>query len=102
MTRANQLTVRHSALYLRDDPYETSDAVFGVKNTLVVELGKVQDEEMAKEYGVQVGHKLMHYDFVLVTRSEALELRHKNAEAAMMAQGKQMEYLDGLPVPEID
>ena len=44
----------------------------------------------------------MQYDFVLVTKEEALDLRFKNAEAAMKAQGKQMQYIDGLPVPELD
>lgn len=90
------------ALYLKDDPYETSDAVFGVKSTLVVELGKVQDEKMAREHGVQIGCALMEYDFVLVTKEEAMDLRYRNAEAAMLAQGKKMEYIDGLPVPELD
>ncbi len=39
------------ALYLKNDPYETSDAVFGVKNSLIVELGKV-DKATADKYGV--------------------------------------------------
>ena len=44
----------------------------------------------------------MKYDFVLVTKQEALDLRFKNAQEAMAAQGKKMEYIDGLPVPEVD
>ncbi|CAH0047001.1 unnamed protein product [Clonostachys solani] len=91
-----------TALYLKNDPYETSDAVFGVKNTLVVELGRVEDEAIASKYGVKVGSALMTYDFVLVTKEEALNLRYKNAAAAMKAQGKKMDYLNGLPVPEVD
>ncbi len=89
-------------MYLKNDPYETSDAVFGVKNTLVVELGKVEDESMATKYGVEGGCALRQYDFVLVTKEEALNLRHKNAEAAMKALGMNMEYINGLPVPEVD
>ncbi|CAH0036564.1 unnamed protein product [Clonostachys rhizophaga] len=91
-----------TALYLKNDPYETSDAVFGVKNTLVVELGRVEDEAIASKYGVKVGSALMKYDFVLVTKEEALNLRYQNAAAAMKAQGKKMDYLNGLPVPEVD
>ncbi|CAH0003492.1 unnamed protein product [Clonostachys byssicola] len=91
-----------TALYLKNDPYETSDAVFGVKNTLVVELGRVEDEGIASKYGVKVGSALMKYDFVLVTKEEALNLRYQNAAAAMKAQGKKMDYLNGLPVPEVD
>jgi hypothetical protein len=76
--------------------------VFGVKNTLVVELGRVEDEAIASKYGVKVGSALMKYDFVLVTKEEALNLRYQNAAAAMKAQGKKMDYLNGLPVPEVD
>jgi len=32
----------HSVLYLRKDPYENSDAVFEVKNSLVVDLGELK------------------------------------------------------------
>lgn len=76
--------------------------MFGVKNSLVVELGQVKDPKMAQKYGVPEGTALMQYDFVLVTKKEALELRFKNAAAAMEAQGQTMEYIDGLPVPEVD
>jgi uncharacterized protein (DUF2237 family) len=68
----------------------------------VVSLAKVEDEAMATKYGVRVGCALMTYDFVMVTKEEALDLRHANAKAAMEAQGMKMEYIDGLPVPEVD
>ncbi|POS81679.1 cathecol 1, partial [Erysiphe pulchra] len=45
-----------TALYLRGDPYETSDAVFGVKESLLIDLGKVSAEQ-AKTYGVKEGGK---------------------------------------------
>ncbi|KAH8203958.1 hypothetical protein TruAng_001900 [Truncatella angustata] len=80
----------------------TSDAVFGVKNTLAVDLHKVKDESMAAQYGVKVGCTLMVYDFVLVTKEEALNLRYENAKMAMKAQGKQMRFIDGLPIPDVD
>lgn len=37
-----------TALYVRGDPYETSDAVFGVKDSLIVDFTKATKEE-AKE-----------------------------------------------------
>lgn len=91
-----------SALYLKNDPYENSDAVFGVKNTLVVSTTKVTDAKLAQKHGVEVGCALLEYNFVLVTEEVAMQLRHKNASEAMMAQGKEMVFIDGLPVPAVD
>jgi hypothetical protein len=71
------------ALYLRGDPYETSDAVFGVKESLLIDLGTV-DAEQAKTYGVNEGGKLMTYHF------------------AMKDLGFRMKLYNGLPVPEVD
>lgn len=90
-----------TALYLRGDPYETSDAVFGVKESLLVDLGTVSAEQ-AKKYGVEEGTKLLEYDFVLVTEDESRELREKNAMEAMEAQGRKMKLWNGLPVPDVD
>ncbi|KAK7714433.1 hypothetical protein SLS57_007160 [Botryosphaeria dothidea] len=90
-----------TALYLRNDPYETSDAVFGVKETLLVDLGTVNTEQ-AKKYGAKEGGKLMTYDFVLVTDEEARKLREQNAMEAMVAQGRKMKLWNGLPVPDVD
>lgn len=71
-----------TALYPRGDPYETSDPVFGVKDSLIVDLGTV-DEVVAEKYGVKKGMKLLTYDFVLATNEQAAELRReKRAEAA--------------------
>jgi hypothetical protein len=44
----------------------------------------------------------MEYDFVLVTKEETLDLRYQNAAAAMLAQGRNMQFIDGLPVPDVD
>jgi hypothetical protein len=90
------------ALYLRNDPYETSDAVFGVKESLVVDLQKVTDESMAKKYDVSMGCSLLKYDFVLVSDTEARELREQRAMEAMAAQGRRMRLVEGLPVPDVD
>ena len=53
-----------TALYVRGDPFETSDAVFGVKSSLLIDVGNVPDEEMAKRYGVSKGDWLIEWDFV--------------------------------------
>ncbi|KAM0294390.1 hypothetical protein ACHAPM_011284 [Fusarium culmorum] len=91
-----------TALYLKDDPYESTDAVFGVKDSLVVSIQKVIDEEMAKKYDVKVGSALMTYDFVLVTEKAAAELRRKKAEEAMAGLGRSFKFIDDLPVPDVD
>ena len=91
----------NSALYLRGDPYETSDAVFGVKQSLIVDLGRA-DEETAQQYGVQVGSKVLRHDFVLVSDAETEKLRDENALAAMKKLGRNVKLLNHLPVPDLD
>ena len=90
-----------TSLYLRGDPYETSDAVFGVKDTLLVDLGTV-NADMAKKYNVKEGTKLISYDFVLVSEEESRKLREKNAMEAMEKLGRHMKLYKGLPVPDVD
>ncbi len=90
-----------SSLYLRGDPYETSDAVFGVKETLVVNLDTVNTEQ-AKKHDIQEGAKLITYDFVLVTEEEANRLREQEAMKAMETLGRRMKLYHGLPVPDVD
>ncbi|KAI5294263.1 hypothetical protein KEM55_006701, partial [Ascosphaera atra] len=91
-----------TALYLRNDPFESSDAVFGVKSSLVIDLGTVTAPEMAEQYGVPVGTALLKHDFVLVTEEEAKKLREKNSMAALEALGKKVVMVNGLPVPDVD
>lgn len=90
------------ALYVRGDPYETTDAVFGVKDSLIVDLSSVTDEVMAKEYGVKVGTKLMTYDFVLISEEESAKLRDERAREALEKLGRRVKIVDGLPVPDVD
>lgn len=87
---------------MKNDPYENSDAVFGVKESLIVELQEVTDQAMAEKYDVGLGTKLVKYDFVLVTELVAMQLRIDKATEAMNAQGKDFEFVDGLPVPALD
>ena len=90
-----------SALYIRGDPYQTSDAVFGVKESLIVDLGNV-DEATAKRYGVEEGSALLVYDFVLVTEAETGKLRNQNSAAALQRLGKKVKLVEGFPVPDVD
>ncbi|PTB48016.1 hypothetical protein M431DRAFT_101014 [Trichoderma harzianum CBS 226.95] len=98
----HKLTCIYSALYLKDDPYESADAVFGVKDSLVVQIKKVEDEEMAKKYGVKLRSALLTYDFVLVKEQAAAELRRQKAEEAMAKLGRKIRFIDDLPVPDVD
>jgi len=92
-----------TALYPRGDPYEASDAVFGVKESLVVDFTEVSDPEMAARYDVALGTKLLQYNFVLLSMEEAAALKRKNAIKNMEKYGgKKMSFLDGLPVPDLD
>lgn len=90
-----------TALYLRGSKYEHTDAVFGVKESLLIDLKPV-DAEMAKKYDVKEGTKLISYDFVLVSEEDSRKLREKNAMAAMEKLGRRMKLYKGLPVPDVD
>lgn len=90
-----------SALYIRGDPYETSDAVFGVKQSLIVDFSPA-DAKAAKEYGVKEGSKVLKHDFVLVDEKETERLRDENALKALKALGRRVKLLNHLPVPDLD
>ncbi|KAF2280067.1 aromatic compound dioxygenase [Westerdykella ornata] len=95
-----------TALYLRHDPYETSDAVFGVKDSLIVDLQDITPEQR-EMYGVEGDGpcKVLTYDFVLVTEEETQKLRDDEARKAMEKLGLWGEgwrIVDGLPVPDVD
>ncbi|KAJ4299491.1 hypothetical protein N0V90_004736 [Kalmusia sp. IMI 367209] len=93
-----------TALYLRGDPYERTDAVFGVKESLIVDLKNVSDYNgLAEKHAVRPEAKLMQYDFVLVSKQEADELRHKLALEALEKQGIEgVTVIDGMLVPDVD
>ncbi|KAF7954448.1 hypothetical protein EAE96_005569 [Botrytis aclada] len=90
-----------TALYLRGDPYESSDAVFGVKQSLIVEF-EPATAEIAKKYSVPEGSKVLKHDFVLVSEKETEELRDRNALKALKDLGMKVKLLDHLPVPDLD
>ena len=89
------------ALYIKGDPYEASDAVFGVKDDLVVEVGRV-DPATAEKYGVKEGSAIITWDFVLASDKEAGELRDQNSIEALERLGRRVKIVDGLPVPDVD
>lgn len=89
------------ALYLKGDPYETTDAVFGVKDSLIVTLDKVS-EDMATKYGVEPGTALLTHDFVLVNEKEASDVRNQKSIEALQKLGRKVTIIDGLPVPDVD
>jgi protocatechuate 3,4-dioxygenase beta subunit len=64
-----------TALYVKGDPFETSDAVFGVKSSLIVDVKTVEDEAMAKQYGVTKGDWLIDWDFVCSNGREWTDFR---------------------------
>ncbi|KAI2463299.1 dioxygenase [Annulohypoxylon bovei var. microspora] len=90
-----------TALYVRGDPYETSDAVFGVKQSLIIDIDKV-DTATAKEYNFPEGGLLLKHDFVLTTKEETERLRDENAVKALAQLGLQMKLVDHLPIPDVD
>jgi hypothetical protein len=90
-------------LYLRGDQYESSDAVFGVKESLIVDLKTISEiENFAEKYGVPPSTRLLTYDFVLVTDQETTTLREREAEKVIAKQNWKMRIVNGLPVPEVD
>jgi catechol 1,2-dioxygenase len=54
-----------------DDPYINSDAVFGVKESLLAKFNKVDDPARAREYGFAGDFWDVDYDFVLARKGEA-------------------------------
>jgi protocatechuate 3,4-dioxygenase beta subunit len=63
-----------TALYIRGDPYEATDAVLDVKTSLIVDTLKVKDASIAAKYGVSEQDWLIKYDFVLTTPDETQPL----------------------------
>lgn len=91
-----------TSFYMRGDPYESSDAVFGVKSSLVVDLTKITDQEMAAKYDVPVGTSLLKQDFILVSEEEAKALRDRNSIEALTQLGMKVRIVEGLPIPDVD
>lgn len=90
---------------MRGDPYETSDSVFGVKSSLIIDINKISDTKisdavLAAKYGLQTGDWILEKDFVLTTNEQNSKLRVREAEAALRRLGRRVKLVDGLPVAE--
>ncbi|KAI1820082.1 dioxygenase [Xylaria intraflava] len=90
-----------TALYIRGDPYETTDAVFGVKKSLIVSPQKI-DKATAKQYGVPENSWILKQDFILPTEKESADLKDQLAMKAIEKMGLNMKLVDHLPVPDLD
>ena len=75
--------------------------MFGVKESLIVDLGKV-DKQTAEKYRVKEGTALMTYDFVLVSEKESFDLRAQRSKDALEKLGRKVKIVEGLPVPDVD
>jgi len=66
-----------TALYPEGDKYLASDAVFGVKKSLVVKYQDVNDDAEARRHGFPKGggFKLLQFDIVLATEEESKAAR---------------------------
>ena len=62
-----QTLVTH--LFVRGDPYLESDAVFGVKDSLIVDFARCESQDEARAVGLQAPFYRASYDFVLRPRS---------------------------------
>ncbi|KAH9956263.1 aromatic compound dioxygenase [Russula dissimulans] len=66
-----------TSLYPEGDIFLSSDAVFGVKRSLVVKLTDVDDEAEARKRGFKNGtkFKLLKHDFIILTEEESAAAR---------------------------
>ena len=91
-----------TALYLKRDQYITSDAVFGVKSSLIVDPTPV-DGSTAVKYGIEGNdYQMITYDFVLLSDREARDLKEQQSLDAMKKLGFKARLVDSLPVPDLD
>ncbi|KAG6884927.1 hypothetical protein C0993_007191 [Termitomyces sp. T159_Od127] len=72
-----------TALFFEGDPYLTSDAVFGVRTSLIVKPEIVTDENktMARGFAQRKPHTYVKKDFVLATPEEGAEARKASKHA---------------------
>ncbi|KAI1392026.1 dioxygenase [Hypoxylon trugodes] len=90
-----------TALYVRGDKYEKSDAVFGAKEALTIDF-TTADAAIAKEYDYPEGGLLLVQDFILTTQAQTDKLRDDLAVKAIKQLGLNLKLVDHLPVPDVD
>lgn len=87
-------------MYLRGDPFESSDAVFGVKDSLVIDLKRVGDVSgLAEKHGISADTKLLQHDFVLISEEEALLMRQEHAQKEADRKDGTLKVENGLLIP---
>lgn len=91
-----------TALYLKGDPYETTDAVFGVKDQLLTDVEPIEDEKLASKFAVKKGDLMIHRDFVLITKAQSAKLFEQKSKEALAKLNVNATLIDGLPVAELD
>jgi hydroxyquinol 1,2-dioxygenase len=64
-------------LFTRGDPYLSSDAVFGVKESLIVDFTESSSAAEAEKFGMQPPIFRAHYDFVLKPARSAAPAQHE-------------------------
>ncbi|KAJ3512410.1 hypothetical protein NLJ89_g3540 [Agrocybe chaxingu] len=76
-----------TSLYFKGDPYLTSDAVFGVKTSLIMDPEIVTDVSLSKARGFKDAkpHAYLKRDFILVTPEQGAEARRVLADRARVA-----------------
>jgi len=69
-----------TSLFPEGDKYLTSDAVFGVKKSLIVSLDEIHDEEQARQRGFVKGSKFKYlkFDFVMLSNEEKRTAREQH------------------------
>ncbi|ORY90307.1 Intradiol ring-cleavage dioxygenase [Leucosporidium creatinivorum] len=68
-----------TALYFKGDPYLKSDAVFGVKTSLIVDPQLITDESKSRALGFKNGpYWHLEKDYVLLTSAQAEEQKRKS------------------------
>jgi protocatechuate 3,4-dioxygenase beta subunit len=70
-----------SELFVSGDPYIDSDAVFGVKDSLIVDFVLHESAEDAEKYGRAVPFYTANYDFVLVSGETPEEINFSAGRA---------------------
>jgi len=81
MVEAEGFETLTTALYPEGDEYLKSDAVFGVKTSLICKIESVSDETEAKRTKAKtVPFKELKWDFVLASKEEADKVRKEKME----------------------
>lgn len=91
-----------TALYHKGDPFESSDAVFGVKKPLLFELVEI-GEKKAKQFDMKPTDWFLEWDFTIVTESEAQKFRVEKTRNFLKEFDPTIEINDdGLPIAPLD